>query len=585
MPGFSDFSTHLALPYIQPAQAQKHITHNEGMRRLDALVHLSATSMSIATPPSAPNSGTRFILPTGASGAWAGQPASILAVFEDTTWIFYAPQPGWTAWIKDIARHQVFDGSDWQNLTNTPDYQNLPQLGVQTTADSINRLAVAGTATLLTHAGAGHQVKINKAATADTASLLFQTGWSGRAEMGIAGSDNFEVKVSPDGTTFHRALIADAATGRVRFPQGADGLAPEGFGTGPVLTTDYAAARGTDLVTNGTGLLGNTYNYPPEFSYDATTAPNLPASFSFAGYYNNRVQMLEPLPIDPNRVYRLESYLRQERLPGDWSAYANGERHSQYMGLICLDLDDEIIMAHHHMRYRKGGVDSLTTLTAPLAPGDTVIHLNDTSGWNDTFTASYYRGLIMFGYRNSLGFTYDRYSRLVEMDMFDIGDVDKTTHTVTLNKPLPVSLANPDDPSGIWPIGAEIANASSGSTYKYAFYNGLILSETDRWYRTESYMGGIDRSGGNVLGNFPPGTARARVFWMPNHTNRSGGFSSHPDTGPAHRVWFSGVSVTPETLALTQATASGAQSIKVPQGDFAAGTLALAPASSVVEPI
>jgi len=72
-----------------------------------------------------------------------------------------------------------------------PDYQNLPQLGVQTSADATNRLAVSSEATLLTHAGADHQLKINKASTGDSASLLFQTGWSGRAEMGPPGGGRF----------------------------------------------------------------------------------------------------------------------------------------------------------------------------------------------------------------------------------------------------------------------------------------------------------------------------------------------------------------------------------------------------------
>lgn len=37
----SNTSTHLSLPYLAPAQAQKHVTHNEGLRMLDVLVQLS----------------------------------------------------------------------------------------------------------------------------------------------------------------------------------------------------------------------------------------------------------------------------------------------------------------------------------------------------------------------------------------------------------------------------------------------------------------------------------------------------------------------------------------------------------------
>ncbi len=585
MPDISNPSTHLSLPYIQPAQAQKHVTHNEALRRLDALVQLSVLSASVTAPPASHAPDARYILPAGTSGGWAGQPEGTLAVHEDVAWAFYTPQPGWRAWVEDSAALMVFDGSTWGRATGTPDYQNLPQIGVQTSADAVNRLAVASEATLLTHAGAGHQLKINKSTTTDTASLLFQTGWSGRAEMGTTGADDFEIKVSADGSTFHSALVADATTGRVSFPQGADGLAPVAFGPGALLTTGYAAARGGDLVTNGTGLLGNAYNYPTVFTHDPVVAPNLPASHAYAGYSSGVVQMEELLPIDPNQVYRLGSYLRQEDLPGDWSSYPNGCRHVQYMGLDCFDRDGLSIQAQHHMRYRHAGTDSLTTLAAPLAPGDTVVHLTNAAGWNHSKTAPHYRGLILFGYRNSHGFAYDQYSRLVEFDLFENADLDKSTNIVTLNKPLPATLANPDESSGVWPAGTAIANCSSGMSSKYAFYSSLVPPQADRWYRTTGHIGGIDRSGTNIRDNFPPGTAFARVFWLANHTNIPGGSATYPDTGPDHRIWFSGVSVTPEPLAVMQTMPTGAQEIKVPRGNYAAETLSLVPAAPSIDPL
>jgi len=52
----------------------------------------------------------------------------------------------------------------------------------------------------------------------DTASLLYQTNWSGHPEMGLAGNDDFAIKVSADGTTFTEALRIDATTGAVSLP-------------------------------------------------------------------------------------------------------------------------------------------------------------------------------------------------------------------------------------------------------------------------------------------------------------------------------------------------------------------------------
>ncbi len=218
----SQTSPTLSLPYIQPAQAQKHVTHNEALRILDAVTQLSVISTDLADPPAQAAQGDRYIVADAATGAWAGQEANI-AIWVDSTWQFFVPSVGWRADISGSGAEVRFDGTDWQAAgggSGGGDLQNLAELGVNTTADATNRLAVSSDATLLTNAGNGHQLKLNKAAAADTASLLFQTGFSGRAELGTAGNDNFSVKVSPDGNTFKTALRTEAATGAVQFPSG-----------------------------------------------------------------------------------------------------------------------------------------------------------------------------------------------------------------------------------------------------------------------------------------------------------------------------------------------------------------------------
>ena len=47
----SDSTTHLGLPYLLAAQAQKHVSHNEALRLLDAMVQLSVLDRTRTTPP------------------------------------------------------------------------------------------------------------------------------------------------------------------------------------------------------------------------------------------------------------------------------------------------------------------------------------------------------------------------------------------------------------------------------------------------------------------------------------------------------------------------------------------------------
>lgn len=205
-----DQSPNLSLPYLLPSQAQKHVTHNEALRRLDTLVQLALQGVGATEPPLAPEEGDIHALGIGATGAWAGQDGR-LAAFADGAWSFLVPKDGWRAWDVATGALRVFSAGNW--LPVAPELQNLDGLGVGTTSDATNRLAVSGDATLLTHEGADHRLTVNKASGGDTASLLFQSGWSGRAEMGLTGDEDFHLRVSPDGSAWTSALRTDRTSG------------------------------------------------------------------------------------------------------------------------------------------------------------------------------------------------------------------------------------------------------------------------------------------------------------------------------------------------------------------------------------
>jgi hypothetical protein len=201
-------TTHLALPLMEAAQAQKHVTHNEALALLDGLVQLSVKSRVLATPPATPGDGDRYLVPASPTGAWVSHVGQI-AINLAGVWRFTTPQEGWTSWVDDEDVQLSFNGSNWiaNSSGGTPtSLQNLSLLGINATADATNKLAVNSDSILLSHAGNGTQVKLNKNLGSDTASLIYQTGFSGRAELGTTGDDNFHLKVSPNGTIWKEAL-------------------------------------------------------------------------------------------------------------------------------------------------------------------------------------------------------------------------------------------------------------------------------------------------------------------------------------------------------------------------------------------
>lgn len=253
-----DDTPKLGLPYIAPAQAQKHVTHNEAIRNLDALTQLSVIDRDLTSPPGSPANGDRYIPASGATGDWAGWDSNI-AAFQDGAWMNYIPANGWSCWIEDEGKVLLWNGSEWADvsssatdfvsLSDTPEnfssaadkflavnsagdaveFVDAPSgasvnptglVGINTTADAINRLSVSSPNSLFSHDGADHRIKINKATSSDTASFLYQNNFSGRAEIGLMGDDDFHFKVSPDGSTFYDGIIIDKDTGTVDFPNG-----------------------------------------------------------------------------------------------------------------------------------------------------------------------------------------------------------------------------------------------------------------------------------------------------------------------------------------------------------------------------
>ena len=144
-----DQTPNLELPYIMAAQAQKHVTHNEAIRALDAVVHLAVIDRNQNTPPASPANGDRYIVAPSPFGDWADQ-AHNIAAFQDGAWSFYKPQIGWTTWVADETLQLVWDGSAWAPTASSSASVNpTPLVGVNATADTTNRFALSSEAALL----------------------------------------------------------------------------------------------------------------------------------------------------------------------------------------------------------------------------------------------------------------------------------------------------------------------------------------------------------------------------------------------------------------------------------------------------
>lgn len=242
-------TTNLGLPFIEAAQAQKHVTHNDALLALDAICQSAVLDRDLSTAPASPAEGQRWLVGPNTVGAWAGKAGSV-AAWQDGGWRLYAPKAGWIVFVVDELALAYFNGQAWIAMSVGNALQNLALLGVGTTADAVNPFSFKGNNLLLAAKRANEggdgdlRAKLSKEAPPDVLSLLFQTGFSARAELGLLGDDRFRLKVSPNGQAFVDALVAQG-DGSLNYPS-QPRCSMVGFtitGAGPLYMASFTTAR------------------------------------------------------------------------------------------------------------------------------------------------------------------------------------------------------------------------------------------------------------------------------------------------------------------------------------------------------
>ncbi len=256
----------LGLPLIVAQQAMKHVTHYEALIRLDTLVQLSVLQMSVTTPPQSPKSGDRYLIGLNPTGAFSNS-AGDLAFFDGSSWRYSTPVAGWMLFNVSDGYFYFYDGSIWKKFFDTLNQaQNLLVLGIGTTSDSLNRLSVKTNGALFYSLGSDEggsgdlRFTINRESASKTASQLYQTNWSGRAETGLMGDDNWRLKLSANGTTWSDALVGYSASGSIRIDQllsGRSQAANNGCFESDFDGTMNSAAVFTDISTVASALAIN----------------------------------------------------------------------------------------------------------------------------------------------------------------------------------------------------------------------------------------------------------------------------------------------------------------------------------------
>ncbi|HZP70626.1 MAG TPA: DUF2793 domain-containing protein [Pseudolabrys sp.] len=205
-----------ALPAIEAAQAQKHITHNEALALIDALTHLAVESRTLTVPPATVSEGACYIPAPGAVGAWAGWDGQV-ALFTGGNWVRIVPVPGMKAWLRVERLTVTYDDDTWRD-------------GIALTAHG-GRVTLRAKEEEVALAGAFTET-VDPAFIPDRAVVL---GVASRTILSITGATSYAVGVSGNSTQFGNLL----------------GIAPGSTNNGVIGPTAFYADTKVRVTANG----------------------------------------------------------------------------------------------------------------------------------------------------------------------------------------------------------------------------------------------------------------------------------------------------------------------------------------------
>lgn len=102
----------LALPMLQPGQAQKELYHNEALALIDLSVQATVANVGQNVPATTPQFGESWIVGAAPTGVWASC-ANHLAGWTTGGWRFVAPFAGMRVWSLADGVEARFAAGSW----------------------------------------------------------------------------------------------------------------------------------------------------------------------------------------------------------------------------------------------------------------------------------------------------------------------------------------------------------------------------------------------------------------------------------------------------------------------------------------
>ena len=263
----------------------------------------------------------------------------------------------------------------------------------------------------------------------------------------------------------------------------------------------YVQSRLLNLITNGSGLMGDNTNFST-FAFDAVETHGGGGSFR-KNVSQQGATSDELIPIDPERAWRLIGWAKS----GDASGANFNAANKQYFGIAQLDIDG---LPNTYANNGKFAGSTDTTLAVALNPGDPTITLTDATGWNNVIPGvALSRRLSWWPYTNAKGYTWADYTYTRNLSVSDLWAGGQISgNVITLRVP----WAGP-----ALPAGTKVRNAADGGNAGYKYIAAANVTVPNVWTRYEGYLMGSNATGNPTATQFEVGTAFIKLLFLINY--------------------------------------------------------------------
>lgn len=209
---------------------------------------------------------------------------------------------------------------------------------------------------------------------------------------------------------------------------------------------------GINLIKDG---WGGTNNWSTNTTNTVST--DVPENTPYKNSYCQNISK-EYIPLISDHSYTISMYGKK-----DSSCTAS----NWLVTLIPYDADKLQIQPYMIADYFR--LSTKTTLASELKNGDTVVYLTDASTWT-TSSGAY---IAVFGYTNSLGYTYPDMVYTRKVRTFNTSSIDTTNNTITLSAAWNL---------GTIPTGTTVCRSAAGNGYWYPTNKSTSSMTVDTWY-------------------------------------------------------------------------------------------------------